>query len=714
MQLPTDPRAQRSVMTTFIVVGAALAIVRMIFVMLWSVVGEHGLTENVWVEIGLSVLSDLILAAVVGATVIHFGRLVRDSVTYEKIASAITTYAVSTLALLLLAALVPADIIDGRPSNIGAVISSNLVAIGAFAISIVLAGFLTSLLLMRRHERTRLYLVLQVFILFAIWLCSVLDDVSGLFTAAAVFLAIIGAVITLMNIRRLSWLTTITLDKKIRLLWLTACGAFASVVLSGMLAFSDDSYLTMSALTFLRNGAVLPAAINMFGFVFFLRLFFATITSLPNSGIVDRRSSEVEILSTVTRLIAESARVDDLMASVTAHALRVCRAHGAWCELYDASDIRIVGEQLVHADYVMTLHANRRLHRLFTTGDRPVHVESVADIFDGDDELPAIRSLIIIPIVNHGDRAGTLVMFSTIEYGFEADDVRLLAALSDTVGVGLDQARLMEAALEKERLQKEFDVARNIQASLLPRKPPSTSCCDVDAVTIPAAQVGGDYFDYVRFKNGRLGAIIADVSGKGIPAALYMATLKGTVLAEMRMAEGPADLLRRINATLFGSMERHTYITMLCVEFDENTHTLRVARAGHTPAILRVGTELQYLTPQGVAIGIVAPETFDHVICEEAVEVSPGDLCLLTTDGVTERRDMNYSEIGAEKIGEMLLNISPTSSGELVRATVKLLDQYGGEMEQHDDITIVGVMFTDNCETLPETPRMHDIVGAIV
>jgi serine phosphatase RsbU (regulator of sigma subunit) len=161
-------------------------------------------------------------------------------------------------------------------------------------------------------------------------------------------------------------------------------------------------------------------------------------------------------------------------------------------------------------------------------------------------------------------------------------------------------------------------------------------------------------------------------------------------------------------------MERHTYITMLCVEFDENTRTLRIARAGHTPAIVRIGGELRYLTPQGVAIGIVAPETFDSVICEEAITVSPGDLCLLTTDGVTERRNLQYAEIGVERIGEMLLDFSSRSSGELVRATVKLLDQYGGEMEQHDDITIVGVMFTDNRETLPDTPRMHDIVGAIV
>lgn len=714
MQLPNDPQAQRSVTTTFVVVGGVLAILRMVLVLLWSVVGEHSLTENVWVEIGLSVLSDLILAAVVGATVIHFGRQVRDHVTYEKIASAITTYAVSTLALLLIAGLVPDDVIDGRPSNIGAVITTHLVSIGTFSISIILAGFLTSLLLMRRHERTRLYLVLQVFILFSIWLCSVLDSVSELFSAAAILLAIVGSVITLLNIRRLSWLSAITLDKKIRLMWLTACGAFASIVLTSMLTFSDDSYLTVSSLTFLRNGAVLPSAINMFGFVFFLRLFFATVASLPNSGIVDRRSSEVEVLSTVTRLIAESVRVDDLLASVTQHALRVCRAHGAWCEFYDGGEIRVVGTQLVHADYVMTLHANRRLHRLFTTNDRPMHVESVADLFETDENLPAIRSLVVIPIVNHGNRAGTLVMFSTVEYGFESDDVRLLTALADTVGVGLDQARLMEAAIEKERLQKEFDVARNIQASLLPRKPPPTTCCDVDAVTIPATQVGGDYFDYVRFANGRLGAIIADVSGKGIPAALYMATLKGTVLAEMRSAEGPADLLSRINTTLYGSMERHTYITMLCIEFNEQTQILRLARAGHTPAILRIGNEVRYVAPPGVAIGIVAPDTFNSIIGEEAIDVAPGDICLLTTDGVTERRDMNLSEIGIERIGEMLMEMRSPSAGDLVRATVKLLDLHGGQMDQHDDITIVGVMFSDDCETLPDSPRMNDIVGAIV
>jgi phosphoserine phosphatase RsbU/P len=286
-----------------------------------------------------------------------------------------------------------------------------------------------------------------------------------------------------------------------------------------------------------------------------------------------------------------------------------------------------------------------------------------------------------------------------------------LRAFGDSVGVGIDQARLLETALEKERMQKEFDVARNIQASLLPRKPIMSSCCDIDAVMIPAAQVGGDYFDYIRFGNGNLGVIIADVAGKGVPAALYMATLKGVVLAEMRIATGPADLLRRVNEVLYGSMERRTYITMMAVEFSEDDRWLKVARAGHTPAIMRLNGAIRVVTPKGVAIGIVKPEAFNELLDEEEVAIGPGDLCLLTTDGVNERRNDKLVEMSLEPLTDMMSAAQGINGKELVRRTLEVLDHHGRGTDQHDDITIVGLSMMDERETESEENRMASIAG---
>ena len=711
MKKTVDKPSHRPILTTLVIAAAVLIIVRMIAVTLWAVVGDQPIDANLWVELGLGILSGLVITAVVGSSVIYYGSTLKKELTYETIASAVTIYAVSTLALLLFAGIAPSEVEGSRPLNLVTVVSSHIVALGVYTISIALAGFLTAILLIRRHERTRFYLVIQATILMGIWICSVMETLSGVFTALAIVLAIIGGIVTLLNIRRLSWLSTIGLDKKIRLLWLTACGTFASIVLAVLLATISDSFITISTVSFVRSGAVLPAAINLFGFLFFLRLFFATIASLPNSGIVDRRSNEVEALSTLTRLVAESVSVDQLLTSVAHHALTVCNGHGAWCELYENGEIRVVGAQLVNEEYVQSLHSHRDLHRLLTSNEQPVLVESMIELIDDPQATSAIRSAIIIPLVNGGIRVGTLVMFSTIEFGFEKDDVKLLTAFGDTVGVGIDQARLMEAALEKERMQKEFDVARNIQASLLPRKPVMSECCDVDAVMIPAAQVGGDYFDYIRFGNGNLGVIIADVSGKGIPAALYMATLKGVVLAEMRNASGPADLLIRVNEVLFGSMERRTYISMMAVEFSEVGKWLKIARAGHTPALLRLNGQIRFVTPRGVAVGIVAPNVFEHMIEEEHVAIQPGDLCLLTTDGVNERRNEKFVEMSIEPLADMMATASTINGKDLVRKTLEVLDRHGNGTDQHDDITIVGLSMLVDHETVHIEDRMDAPVG---
>jgi serine phosphatase RsbU (regulator of sigma subunit) len=689
----SDDHANRRWLFAAIIIAACVTVVlRMAGVSLWCVVAGHAIPDNIWIEIALSTASVLIIAGLVGATIFHFRHRLRTQNGNELVVSASTLYAVSTLALLLVSGIVGFNLDGDRIEHLLDVVSVHAVAVGVYTVSIALAGLLVALATARRQRITG-RLVLVSVLLVGIWTSSILEILSGLFNIVAIVLSIVVAIVLLSSIGRLNWLPTQTLDKKLRLLWLSMCGAFASAVISSLLLFDQTSFVSLASQHFLRKGDVLPAVINFIGFIFFVRLFIGTLIALPNSGIVDRRSSEVSSLTKLTRLVAESASVHQLLSSVTKYSLDVCRAHGAWCELYEDNEIVIVGAELIHPDYVTSLHLNRHLNRLFTATDKPELVESLSSSIPDATTGTPIRSLITIPLVAHHKRVGTLVMFSTVDFGFDQEDLHLLTAFADTIGVGIDQARLREAELENERLQKEFEVARNIQSSLLPRSAPKSDNCDIDAITIPAAQVGGDYFDYVRFESGNIGTIIADVSGKGIPAALYMATLKGIVLAEMRSSCGPADLLKRINATFSGSLERSIYISLMCVEVDASAMRLKVARAGHTPALMRLRGKVVTLAPKGIAIGIMPPDQFDSIIEEIEVDVAPGDLCLLTTDGVNERRNAAMSEMTFEPVETMLASMRTISAASLIRETLTLLDEHGEGTDQHDDITIVSLAF---------------------
>lgn len=692
MNLSTFPWTPNTIRTILYVSGIVLLVARIVLQAMWTLLW-HSEGANPWLfDMALYVLSDLVIVCIIGATILIYAQQVKREVSYESVAGSLTFFAVSSLALLLIAAIVPNGIAAGRPINLLGVVTSTIVGTGTFVVAVALAGFLTHLLLSRRHTHTRFLLYVIAGVIVGVWLSSILTDVWSGFEAIGIVLTAVGAVVLLMNIRRLNWLSAISFDKKIRLLWLTACAAFATFVLALMYGVDSDSYLNASAQLFVHSGSVLPALINVFGFVFFIRLFIAIVGSLPNSGIVDRRSDEVASLAALTRLMTEFTKVDDLLNSVTGHAMRVCRAHGAWCELYEEDGMRVVATQLVHPAWVQVLHANADLHSIITQTQGPLLIDSVEDALPGYTIADGFQSFVAIPLVSSDVRIGTLVMFSTVEFGFESDDLRLLTAFGYTISVALDQENLLNTALEKERLQKEVDVARTIQASLLPRSSPSSPSFDIDSITIPASDVGGDYYDYVRFSNGSHGAIIADVSGKGVPAALYMATLKGVVLAEMRSATGPADLLRRVNTSLHGSMERHTYITMTCVEFTNDCRSLRFARAGHTPTLLRNAGQTSIITPRGVAIGIVPPAVFDAELEEMVIPVQPGDICLLTTDGVTERRDAEMMEIGLGSISAMLDAQTSTRAGDVVQSMLQLLADHAGDEDAHDDITIVALI----------------------
>lgn len=699
---------------TFILVGIVLTVLRITIVLLWAIVGHHSIGANIWIELGLTILSLSIVASIAGGVIMFFTRRLSQDFRYENIVSTATIYSVSTLALLLFAALVPGELQGATPLGWLTVFTSHLVAIGTYTISIGLAAFLTVVSLQRQHKRTRRYLIIQTLCVLSIWLSAMLLDVGSAFGVISIMLVLVGGIVSQLNIRRLNWLGTITLDKKIRLLWLCICGAFAAIVLTFMLTFGYESYMLQSTHMFLPNGTslpIVPAVLNFYGFLFFVRMFFATLASLPNSGIVDRRSSEVQALSGLTKLVAQSASVEALLTSVTQYSLAVCRAHGAWCEMYDAGGLYVVGPQLVSADYVLQLHNEDYVHQAIVNTNGPLHIESLNELYNHGYNHSVVRSLIAIPLYEAGSRVGSIVMFSTVDYGFEQDDVSLLVALGDTISVGLEQARLRETSIENERLQREFEVARSIQISLLPRSSPVNVQWEVEAIMIPATQVGGDYYDFVEYGNGNSGVVIADVSGKGIPAALYMATLKGVVLAQASIASSPADLLSRINSTLHAAMDRRTYISMAAIELDMRRGIVCVARAGHTPVLIRTSTGVHTLCPRGAAIGLLAPAQFSAILTEECIPVQHGDMCLLTTDGVTERRNHQLAEISSEPLEVLLASNTTANASELVQKSLFLVEEHGAGTEAHDDITIVGIKVLGGREAIQADVYTPIVVG---
>lgn len=254
---------------------------------------------------------------------------------------------------------------------------------------------------------------------------------------------------------------------------------------------------------------------------------------------------------------------------------------------------------------------------------------------------------------------------------------------------------LLHQAAEKKRLENELRLARQIQMSLLPRDPTSVPGLSVTAVCRPAREIGGDYYDFIRLGERRLGVLVADVSGKGTSAALYMAELKGLVLSLGHTYESPRQLLIEANRILAGALDSRSFITMLYAVIDLDAGTLTYARAGHTPLIhasTRGGRrKVRVLIPDGLVLGLRGLERqFTELLEEHQMAVQPGDVAVLFTDGVTEAMNEQDDLFGEARLARLLEDDEAADSSDALHERIlRDVDAFVGSAAQHDDMTMV-------------------------
>lgn len=250
------------------------------------------------------------------------------------------------------------------------------------------------------------------------------------------------------------------------------------------------------------------------------------------------------------------------------------------------------------------------------------------------------------------------------------------------------------ARAERERIQAEFDVARLAQEQMLPATAPEILNTSIAAICRPARQVGGDLYDFVPMSDGSVGITVADVSGKGVPAALVMTITKGLLLAASDERSDPLDTLADVNAGIHSLGNRSVFVTMLFGVFDPTARTFRFVRAGHTPLVWRkTSGEVETLSPRGIGVGMTSPRMFSAV-CERAtITTSPGDLLILYSDGINEAMNERSEEFGDARLLDVVRDrITNAMSAEEVKTViVSAVDEFRGTAPAHDDMTLVVV-----------------------
>ncbi len=255
---------------------------------------------------------------------------------------------------------------------------------------------------------------------------------------------------------------------------------------------------------------------------------------------------------------------------------------------------------------------------------------------------------------------------------------------------------LLRQADEKKRLEEELRIARSIQMSLLPRGRLKIPGLSITALCVPAREVGGDYYDFFPLGDDRLGVLIADVSGKGTSAALYMAELKGLMLSLSRTYPTPRELLLAANEIISHNLDSRSFITMTYAVIDLADRRMHYARAGHTPLIHRWETDsgdcvVDVLAPDGLVLGlrIDGGELFARLLVAAELPLRRGDLLLLFTDGITEAMNADSDLFGEERLAKLVGEHGHLPPEELRERILREIDAFVAGAPQHDDMTMI-------------------------
>jgi phosphoserine phosphatase RsbU/P len=298
----------------------------------------------------------------------------------------------------------------------------------------------------------------------------------------------------------------------------------------------------------------------------------------------------------------------------------------------------------------------------------------------------------LVPLIGRsGQPEGLLVLGRRLsDEPYSGEDVALLASVGTQAGLALENIRLAEtmaARIEAERrTARDLEIARDVQSKLLPQDRPPLSTLDYAGACLQARIVGGDFFDFVSIGTGQVGLVLADISGKGISAALLMATLQANLRALYAQARNDlAGILAVVNKVFYDSTAANHYATLFFGLYDEGTRTLRYANCGHLPPIVRrTSGAIERLNVTGPVVGL-----FEVWKCEtRCVQLAPDDLLVIFTDGVTDATGPDGDEFGEQRLIDVIAEHHDRPARSLLQEIVDDVKGYGGP-EQFDDLTLI-------------------------
>ncbi|PYK88159.1 MAG: hypothetical protein DMF47_00870 [Verrucomicrobia bacterium] len=460
---------------------------------------------------------------------------------------------------------------------------------------------------------------------------------------------------------------------------------------------------------------------------------FTALRQAQRIRILERSKEEIQVEETLVfdflhglgEAFSETIRPHDLHRLIVEGATRILDAHGGALYMADRTGTKLtpafiskgcpplvdVPPHILQqaASTPVALESYLRLHsvalgdgvigRVWQTGEAVCLNE-----FSEAPELAKLRgtafgtaSVMIASLLYGKQNMGVLALGNgPMDASFSQSDFVVFKSIAEQSAFALYNAIIYSEANEKKRLDHDLEIARDIQRVLLPAEPPSVNGFEISGINVPARQVSGDYFDYIKVDEDRLGVAIADVSGKGVPASLIMAICRSVLRSQAAQNPSPADVLRKVNRQLYPDIKEDMFISMAYLILDHARNGVTLARAGHDAPLLykRVSQTVTPLKPPGMVVGIDSGNVFDRITGDFPVPLERDDCLVLYTDGVTEALDTDGNEFGVERTVQSVRASADNGAQAIVARLIDDLRNFVGSHPQNDDITLIAIRKT--------------------
>ncbi|MHB1048847.1 MAG: SpoIIE family protein phosphatase [Bacteroidota bacterium] len=580
------------------------------------------------------------------------------------------------------------------PQDYLTIFFSSILSIIAGIFAIITVLFIKDLVYYKRKKTTaRNYWIMIGFFVAAALSTATLRPLEDSFLSG--LLSGLGIVMIVINSFRLAWIAYLPRREKIYSLLYSLLAFFGFLVILIILSVPEGwtqkgiHYYSSPLFVFVQLSAMLGAIYCGMSFI-------STLFHLPTAEAFDRKQTEISSLHNLNRLINQVFDLKDLAETSTKMVTEVVQAASVWLEI-------IPTEGSFHKSGLLSVRniSSEELEPFISADEQSVReivlrskkVLMIDDVADDKrtKHIPKIKqagSLLTLPLLTHDQVIGILYATKEMSYGFDQDDVDILLGFADQVAIAIENARLIERSLEKERLQRELLLAQEMQKRLLPQELPVFDTVDMKAVSSPALEVGGDYYDVNLIAAGKIAIVIGDVSGKGVGAAFYMAEVKGIFQSLSRIYHSPGEFLVHANDALLSSIDRRSFISLIYATIDVKSGDLIMARAGHCPVLYVTDQRKEYLKPQGLGLGLKGGRVFAETIEEKKISMKKGDVCVFYTDGVTESRSSSGEEFGYDRLLDVVDRHRHRTAEEIKEAIIQTVWNYTDAKGYHDDLTI--------------------------